>query len=123
MLTTAVRRSTRVRAGHPQFHQITTLLPRTVSTALRHRVYLQAVNEVGPLQMRQNASELVRRAEAGEQATITVAGRPAALTPMRPRTWRRWDEIADVFDRSVDRNRAHDRDLVDDSLADRWDER
>jgi prevent-host-death family protein len=49
--------------------------------------------------MRQNASELVRRAQAGEQVTITVTGRPAAvLGPVRSRTWRRWDDIAAVFE-------------------------
>jgi prevent-host-death family protein len=48
--------------------------------------------------MRQNASDLVRRAEAGEQVTITVAGRPAAvLGPVSPRAWRRWEDLADLF--------------------------
>jgi prevent-host-death family protein len=48
--------------------------------------------------MRQNSSELVRRAEAGERLTVTVAGRPAAvLGPVAPRRWRQWDEISDLF--------------------------
>ncbi|WP_375424006.1 type II toxin-antitoxin system Phd/YefM family antitoxin [uncultured Friedmanniella sp.] len=37
--------------------------------------------------MRQNASDLVRRVEAGEVVEITVAGRPAArLVPVAPRS-------------------------------------
>jgi len=77
--------------------------------------------EVGLREMRQNASELVRRAQAGEQVTITVAGRPAAvLGPVSPRAWRRWDDLADVFVRPVDGDWVEDRDLVDGSLVDPW---
>lgn len=36
------------------------------------------MQEVGLQEVRQNASELVRRAQAGERLTITVSGRPAA---------------------------------------------
>jgi prevent-host-death family protein len=71
--------------------------------------------------MRQNASELVRRAQAGEQVTITVAGRPAAvLGPVSPRAWRRWDDLAEIFTPPVDEEWAGDRDLLDDSLVDPW---
>jgi prevent-host-death family protein len=71
--------------------------------------------------MRQNASELVRRAQAGEQVTITVAGRPAAvLGPVSSRAWRRWDDLAAVFNSPTDPDWAADRDLLDDSLADPW---
>ena len=48
--------------------------------------YPFGMDEVGLREMRQNASDLVRRAEAGERLTITVAGRPAAvLGPVTPR--------------------------------------
>jgi antitoxin (DNA-binding transcriptional repressor) of toxin-antitoxin stability system len=41
---------------------------------------------------------LVRRVEAGEEIAITVAGRPAAkLVPAAPRTWRRWNDISELF--------------------------
>jgi len=79
------------------------------------------MSEVGLREMRQHASELVRRAQAGEQVTITVAGRPAAvLGPVSPRAWRRWDDLADIFARPVDDAWADDRELVDGSLADPW---
>jgi len=71
--------------------------------------------------MRQNASDLVRRAQAGEQVTITVAGRPAAvLGPVSPRTWRHWNDLADIFAETADGDWARDRELLDDSLADPW---
>jgi prevent-host-death family protein len=74
--------------------------------------------------MRQNASELVRRAQAGEHMTITVAGRPAAvLGPVSPRAWRRWDDLADIFTRAADDDWAGDRDQLDGSLVDPWAER
>lgn len=81
-------------------------------------------SEVGLREMRQNASELVRRAEAGERLTVTVAGRPAAvLGPIQPRRWRQWDEIADLFRTPVDAELATDLDRVDSELRDPWAER
>ena len=72
--------------------------------------YRQVMSEVGLREMRQNASDLVRRAEAGEKVTITVAGRPAAvLGPVTPRAWRRWDEVSDVFREPVDAEWEADR--------------
>jgi prevent-host-death family protein len=83
--------------------------------------YSSLMGEVGLREMRQNASELVRRAEAGEQVTITVAGRPAAvLGPVSPRAWRRWDDIADIFTGPADPDWDSDRELLDDSLVDPW---
>jgi prevent-host-death family protein len=82
------------------------------------------MNEVGLREMRQHASELVRRAQSGEQVTITVAGRPAAmLGPISARTWRRWDDVAEAFTGPADRDWAHDRELVDGSLTDPWEPR
>jgi prevent-host-death family protein len=86
--------------------------------------YLRRMNEVGLREMRQNASDLVRRAQAGERVMITVAGRPAAvLGPVSPRTWRQWDDLADVFDRPADPEWAGERNLLDDTVVDPWAER
>jgi prevent-host-death family protein len=39
-------------------------------------------------ELRNNVGEVLRRAEAGERLTITVAGRPvASLGPVRQRQW------------------------------------
>jgi prevent-host-death family protein len=79
------------------------------------------VTEVGLREMRQNASELVRRAEAGEQRTVTVAGRPAAvLGPVAPRRWRQWDEISDLVRTSFDAELAEDLGRLDAEPDDPW---
>ena len=46
---------------------------------------------VGLRELRQDASEIVRRVEAGEAIDITVSGRLAArMVPVRPRQWQQW---------------------------------
>jgi prevent-host-death family protein len=79
------------------------------------------VTTVGLRELRQNASELVRRAEAGEEVTITVAGRPGArLVPVRPYAWRTYDEVADLFTGRPDPDWQGDRDRIDGQLRDPW---
>jgi prevent-host-death family protein len=74
--------------------------------------------------MRQNASELVRRAQAGEHLTITVAGRPAAVRgPVSDRAWRSWEQVAPVFARPTDPDWAAERDLLDGTVTDPWADR
>lgn len=73
----------------------------------------------GLRELRQQASELVRQAEAGETITVTVSGRGVAqLGPVRRNRWRRGAEIGDVFRGAADPQWAQDRELVDDSLVD-----
>lgn len=76
---------------------------------------------VGLRELRQDASDLVRRVEAGEEITITVSGRPGALL-VAPRVgrWRSWDDVADLFEGPADPDWERDRDLVDDGLRDPW---
>jgi prevent-host-death family protein len=78
--------------------------------------------DVGLRELRQHASEIVRRVEAGEIVTVTVSGRPAAqIIPIDRRTWRSWAEVADLFapDRAAE-GWAADRDRLDESTADPW---
>lgn len=76
---------------------------------------------VGLRELRQQASELVRRVEAGEEVTITVAGRPSArLVPILPQTWRTYDEVADIFSGIPDPGWEADRDRIDQQLRDPW---
>jgi prevent-host-death family protein len=80
---------------------------------------------IGLRELRQHASEIIRRVEAGTQVTVTVNGRPAArIVPVRRRTWRRWSEIADLFtgDRAAE-GWAAERDLLDNAITDPWSER
>lgn len=79
------------------------------------------MDTVGLRELRQHASELVRRVEAGETLTITVSGRPAAvLRPAADRTWRRHADIADVFAGPPDPAWETDRARLDDELRDPW---
>ncbi|WP_405139136.1 type II toxin-antitoxin system Phd/YefM family antitoxin [Nocardia sp. NBC_01388] len=79
------------------------------------------MSTVGLRELRQQASELVRRAEAGEEVTITVAGRPSArLVPVSPKTWRRFDEISDLWSGKADPDWEHDRNLIDQEFRDPW---
>ncbi len=79
---------------------------------------------VGLRELRQQASDLVRRVEAGEEVTITVAGRPSArLVPVAPDSWRVWEEVAELFDGPGDEAWHEDRDRFDPELTDPWDRR
>ncbi len=53
--------------------------------------------------MRQEASDLVRRVEAGEEIVVTVSGRPAAmLVPIRRMRWRNAHEVDYIFKTPAD---------------------
>jgi prevent-host-death family protein len=79
------------------------------------------MSTVGLRELRQDASDLVRRVEAGEEITITVAGRPSArLVAARLVQWRAWDEVADLFRGPGDSDWDRDRDLVDADVRDPW---
>ena len=81
------------------------------------------MDSVGLRELRQDASELVRRVESGEQIDITVAGRLAArLVPVTPKRWQTWDAIVDLFDGPPDPNWQRDQDLIDQSVTNPWDE-
>lgn len=76
---------------------------------------------VGLRELRQNASELVRRVEAGEEITISVSGRPGAvLVPALPTRWRAWEEVAELFRGPSDADWAQDRALIDGEIRDPW---
>jgi prevent-host-death family protein len=75
--------------------------------------------EVGLRDLRQNASALVRRVEAGESVVVTVSGRPAArLVPIGGRQWQRWERVADVLGGPGAPDLAEDLAAIDDSPRD-----
>ncbi|SHV73879.1 type II toxin-antitoxin system Phd/YefM family antitoxin [Mycobacteroides abscessus] len=79
------------------------------------------MEKVGLRELRQNASDLVRRVSEGEEITITVAGRPGArLVPAMPRVWRRWPDIAELFDGPADTAWDVDRDEIIHDIRDPW---
>ena len=81
--------------------------------------YLGRMDTVGLRELRQSASELVRRVEAGEEITISVAGRPSArLVPIGPKAWRSYDDVAEVFAAGEDPDWSRDRNRIDQHLSD-----
>ncbi|GAB3706860.1 type II toxin-antitoxin system Phd/YefM family antitoxin [Mariniluteicoccus flavus] len=76
---------------------------------------------VGLRELRQDASDLVRRVEGGEEILVTVSGRPSArIVPVQPLRWRGWAEVADLFDGPIDPEWETDRELIDHSIDDPW---
>lgn len=60
-------------------------------------------------ELRNNVADVLRRAEAGEEFTITVAGRPVArLGPAARRQWVSGDSLRAVFRTPAPRNLAED---------------
>jgi prevent-host-death family protein len=67
------------------------------------------VNVIPQKELRNNVAEVLRRAEAGEEFTITVAGRPVArLGPAQPRQWVRGPALQQVWETPVPQTLAGD---------------
>ena len=70
-------------------------------------------------ELRNNVAEVLRRAQAGEQFTITVAGRPVAeLGPTRGRRWVTGPMLASVWQTPVPRDLDEDLAQLDAQLTD-----
>lgn len=83
--------------------------------------YVSYMRTVGLRELRQEASELVRQVEDGEEIEITVSGRPAArMVPAAPKRWQRWDRVAELFTGRPDPDWQRDVELVDHSVTNPW---
>ncbi|HZU19643.1 MAG TPA: type II toxin-antitoxin system prevent-host-death family antitoxin [Gaiellaceae bacterium] len=72
-------------------------------------------------ELRNNVSDVLRRAEAGEEFTITVAGRPVAgLGPVARRHWVGYDRIREIFAGPADPAWRTDVELLDGVVGDPW---
>jgi prevent-host-death family protein len=72
-------------------------------------------------ELRNHVGEILRRAEAGEQFTITVSGRPVAqLGPVRTRQWVPSTQLADLWAAPPDRTLDKDLHMLSGELADPW---
>ena len=70
-------------------------------------------------ELRNNVGEVLRRAEAGEEFTITVAGRPVAqLGPARRRQWVSGPDLARLWDTPAPETLEKDLDRLPGGLAD-----
>ncbi len=72
-------------------------------------------------ELRNNVGEVLRRAEAGEQFTITVSGRPVAeLGPVRARRWVSSAALADLWATPPDPTLGEDLEALGGLLTDPW---
>jgi prevent-host-death family protein len=72
-------------------------------------------------ELRNNVGEVLRRAEAGEQLTITVAGRPVAqLGPIRARQWVPSAQLVDLWATSADPTLEQDLEALGAEMVDPW---
>jgi prevent-host-death family protein len=81
--------------------------------------YGERMATTGLRELRQQASELVRQAEAGDVITVTVSGREVAeLGPVRRHRWRQASDVREIFRGPSDANWTTDRLDIDQSLRD-----
>jgi prevent-host-death family protein len=72
-------------------------------------------------ELRNNVGEVLRRAEAGEELTITVSGRPVAqLGPVRGRAWVDASALADLWTLPADPGLGGDLERFAVALDDPW---
>jgi prevent-host-death family protein len=70
-------------------------------------------------ELRNNVADVLRRAEAGEEFTITVAGRPVAqLGPAAKRRWVDGPTLKQLFARPTPEGLAEDLERLPAGLAD-----
>lgn len=67
------------------------------------------MNVIPQKELRNNVGDVLRRAEAGEEFTITVSGRPVArLGPAASRQWVRGAALASIWETPAPRTLAQD---------------
>lgn len=72
-------------------------------------------------ELRNHVGEVLRRAQSGEQFTITVSGRPVAqLGPIRARRWVDAADVRELWQLPPDTALADDRLAFDAGLGDPW---
>ncbi len=80
---------------------------------------MPAMATIPQKELRNNVAEVLRRAEAGEEFTITVAGRPVArLGPAAKRRWVSGENLRQVFATPVPRTLAEDVERLPAALSD-----
>lgn len=82
---------------------------------------LQRMPEIPQKKLRNEIGEILRRAEAGEEFTVTVSGRPVAkLGPLRSRKWVDNSVLEELAKLPVDEKLAEDIREFDIQLRDPW---
>jgi prevent-host-death family protein len=74
-------------------------------------------------ELRNHVGEVLRRAEGGEELTITVSGRPVAvLGPARGSRWVPSDQLAELWRAPADPTLELDLERIGGDLVDPWEE-
>ncbi len=74
-------------------------------------------------ELRNEIGEILRRAEAGEEFTITVSGRPVArLSPLRPRQWVPSEQLEELWKLPVDPTFLRDIEDFDFDIGNPWED-
>lgn len=77
------------------------------------------VSDIAQKELRNNVSEVLRRAEVGEIITVTVAGRPVAeLGPVHRRRWVSGPALAGVWHEESPRGLTADLERLRANVAD-----
>jgi prevent-host-death family protein len=72
-------------------------------------------------ELRNKVGEVLRRAEAGEEITITVSGRPVAqLGPARTRQWAAAGQLSELWNAPADPTLERDLERLGGELTDPW---
>jgi prevent-host-death family protein len=72
-------------------------------------------------ELRNSVGEILRRAEAGEEFTVTVSGRPVAqLGPIQRQHWVDSSRLADIWKLPADPTLMRDLETADDDFWDPW---
>ncbi|MGE5280902.1 MAG: type II toxin-antitoxin system Phd/YefM family antitoxin [Chloroflexota bacterium] len=72
-------------------------------------------------ELRNHVGEVLRRAEAGEEMTITVSGRPVAqLGPLRTRQWVKSADLAELWAAPPDPTLMRDLSQMGGEIVDPW---
>ncbi len=79
----------------------------------------RAPMSTGLRELRQRASDLVRRAACGETIIVTVSGREMAqLGPIQRERWRQWPDVSAIFAGPGDSAWEADRRRIDQAPRD-----
>jgi prevent-host-death family protein len=72
-------------------------------------------------ELRNRVGEVLRRAEGGEELTITVSGRPVAtLGPVRGRRWVPSGQLTDLLRAPADPTLERDLERIGGEMVDPW---
>jgi prevent-host-death family protein len=100
-----------------------TAVPAEHSTAGSRSATIAPMATIPQKELRNQVGEVLRRAESGEELTITVSGRPVAvLGPALRRRWIPSEQLAELWRAPADPTLGADLEQIGGDLVDPWSE-